>query len=168
MKKICLAAVLATVVGSSFACDKYVKYAYVTNSDDNSYTQCNVKKNVIDKESCKTIKLDGILNQPVGIAINENFAYIANYGDNSYTQCSVKDGLVDSKSCKTTKPEGKGALAQPHGVSFACKYVFFTNMKNSSVTKCEAGKTGIDAKTCETTVLNLSESVGSAFMAFTK
>lgn len=169
MKKICLTLILSSTLGYAIASE--TAYAYITNSDDNSYTQCTVKKNVIDTTTCKIIKPQGsgALNSPVGITLDDHNAYITNYGNNSYTQCSVKHNMIDANSCKTITPSGKGSLNEPHGISILGNYVYIVNMKDSTYTQCKHGNEGIESDTCVTnSVPNLNQKASSAFITFSK
>lgn len=96
-------------------------FAYISNfgtsgANANTYTQCNVVKNVINPASC--IASTVILSQPSGIAINAGFIYINDTNSNSYTQCNITESGVNSASCSTILPTGNGALTAPMGIAF--------------------------------------------------
>ncbi len=69
-----------------------VKYAYITNYSDNSYTQCTVSGTDGTLSGCNTVvpAAPGAFNGPSSITINNGYGYITNSGDNSYTQCTVR------------------------------------------------------------------------------
>ncbi len=131
-------------------------YAYIINSNNNSYTQCTVGTTGIESSTCVSVTPSGSgsLNNPFGIAFNESYVYITNSSSsNSYTQCAVDTtGLIESSTCVSVTPSGLGSLNYPKGIAFNGSYVYIVNggYKSNSYTQCTVGATGIESNTCIT------------------
>ena len=128
-------------------------FAYITNGNNNSYTQCNMNSVTgIDPNHCNTITPSGAgaLNSPYGIAINNGFAYITNSGNNSYTQCNIGANGIESNTCHTVSPTV--GLNFPTGIAFNNGFAYIVDAGSSThlYTQCSvSSSTGdIDSNTC--------------------
>jgi len=129
-------------------------YAYIVNTDNDSYTQCSVGSNgIIESATCviTTPVTLGALSSSMGIAFNGGYAYFVNGGSSgsSYTQCSVNASGIDSTTCVTTAPTGVGGLDSPFGIAFNRNYAYIANNgSNSNYTQCSVNASGIESATC--------------------
>ncbi|MBP9742629.1 MAG: hypothetical protein KBD37_04645 [Burkholderiales bacterium] len=91
------------IINEVFNGSTYRTYAYITNLNNSSYTQCQINDNVLDPTSCKTTVLSGggALDDPSTIAITNGYIYITNINSHSYTQCLIGYDGIESSTCKT-------------------------------------------------------------------
>lgn len=130
-------------------------FAYISNTESNSYTQCSASVDgLIESSTCNTITpLLGnnpespALSGPTGIAFSGKYAYIANI-NSTYTQCEINAQRgINPNSCISIEPIIFGtespALSVSFGLAFSGNYAYFNNFgsydllnNGSSYTQC--------------------------------
>lgn len=138
-------------------------FVYITNSKGNSYTQCQVKNNLIEPSTCTTVtpedKSKKILSAPNGISIYKDSAYIMNSDSSNYTVCKLNSKGIDSSTCSSTdlKDSKANLLKTPRSIGFYRDYAYIVNGRDNSYTKCSLNAKGLDPRTCSTIKLKGSE-----------
>lgn len=130
-------------------------FAYISNTESNSYTQCRASVDgLIESSTCNTITpILGnnpeslALSGPTGIAFSGKYVYITNI-NSTYTQCEINASTgINANSCISVKPIISGtespALSTSIGLAFSGNYAYFNNLGShdllnggSSYTQC--------------------------------
>lgn len=128
------------------------KFAYFTNSGNNSYTQCTVNSSDGSLSACNTVipSGKGALDAPSGITMNNGYAYITNRNGKSYTQCTVNSSDGTLSACNTVTPSGSGVLDTPSGIAVNNGYAYITNARNNSYTQCTVSSLDGTLSSCNT------------------
>ena len=121
------------------------QYAYFTNFNNNTVSQCAVNSSTGTLSSCSTTGSG--FQVPYGISIINGYAFIANAGASTVSKCSVNPSTGALSSCAST---GSNFNA-PSSATINGPYFYTENFNNSTIEQCSVNASSGALSSCNST-----------------